>query len=506
MREKRKETRPPAERRKDHFRRAEDGTRWKSFRSHVEEKEDPAAFTRQQLTQSEMLLHEEAGFLEVDKGEKSWKITQGALRNAVDITSATKSFDLSLEQFGPYRLDYTTNGRHLVIGGRVGHLACFDWVTKKLFCEINVMEEIYDVSWLHQETMLATAQKDWVYIYDNQGIELHCIKRLHRILRLQFLPYHFLLVAASDRGYLNWLDVSIGKMVATMPTHRGRLNVMCQNPYNAVTILGHSQGTVTMWSPNVREPLVSMLCHPRPIRGVTVDETGTYMATIATDSSVKIWDVRNYKCLQCYRIPSCANHVSFSQRNLLAVAMGNMLQIYKDCCIQSVSTPYLSHAVGKPIAGIKFCPYEDVLGIGHEGGFSSILVPGAGEPNFDALERNPFQTKSQRRETEVKSLLEKIPPELIVLDPNKVNQIDTSESASVAQNSSETVPKLRKEEIRSKKSSTVDAVRRKQAIRDEQKRKLKRTAVLEMAEKQNVPKETTVHYRDVLDRFRPKPL
>lgn len=379
-----------------------------------------------------LLLPENAGTIDVEVNESTCTLTQKEICQSVDLVSASKHFSLDLQKFGPYRFDYTRNGRYLLLGGKLGHVAAFDWLTKDLKCEINVQEAVRDVKWLHNEMMYAVAQNRFTFLYDSQGTELHCLKMLNDVLRLEFLPYHLLLAASSKSSFLHWVDVSMGKLVASFATRAGALRVMRQNPANAILHCGQSLGLVSLWSPNVKEPLMKIVCHPGPVNSLDVDQTGNYMATSGVDKSVKIWDLRTLSPskpnpLFKYNLMRSAENICFSQQRMLACSLGPQIQVFKDICDKTgITSPYLIHNLNDTVQNVRFCPYEDVLGVGHRSGFTSLLIPGCAEPNIDVFEANPYQSKNQRRETEVKTLLDKIQPEMITLNTNLISQLDSA--------------------------------------------------------------------------------
>lgn len=407
------------------------GVKTRHFKEQQTRKEVYLEYATEQAARTELLLQETAGQLEADEGETTAEFRQSQIAENVDIQSSAKHFNLNME-FGPYRMRYTKNGRHLLLGGKRGHVAAFDWVTKRLHCEFNAMESVEDVQWLHVPTMYAVAQKSWVYFYDKKGTELHCIKRLNRVNRLDFLPYHFLLAAGNSAGYASWLDVSIGELVGNFNTGLGDIRMLRHNPRNGVLCIGGGRGVVSMWSPKVREPLAKLLCHSTAMSALAVDPKGQYLVTAGLDRAVKVWDIRmlvHDKPLTHFQLRLPANELDVSQRGMLALSQGTYLETYSDLLSGGGSgdgtrLPYIRQRCDAFVHGLRFCPYEDVLGVSTAKGFQSLLVPGSGEPNFDAMEDNPYETSKQRREHEVHALLEKIPPELITLDPQEITGVD----------------------------------------------------------------------------------
>ncbi|KAK2080015.1 hypothetical protein QBZ16_002410 [Prototheca wickerhamii] len=339
------------------------------------------------------LLPAAAGSLEAEGMERTWRFQQADIVQAVESGAASKAFDLSLPTFAPYKLATTRSGRHLLMGGRRGHLALMDRYQQHVVCEVQVKESVHDVCMLHDESFFAAAQRKHIYIYDKRGIEIHCLKEHGGARALDFLPQHFLLTSVGDTGSLTWQDTSTGRIVAQARTRQGACGVLTHDPHTGVVLAHYGPVTAAAYAPGAaRHTLV----------------------TAGMDRQVKVWDTRMMRAVHAYELPAPAAALAVSQRGLLAAGWGRRTLVWRDGLRARAPAPYLTHALpARGLASLAFAPYDDVLLAGHEGGVSAALVPGAGEPNYDSRVADPFQGAKARREGEVHRLLDKLQPEMI---------------------------------------------------------------------------------------------
>lgn len=181
----------------------------KKLRSNLQAVEEKYKDAALRAKDAEILMEHEAGFLEPEgEMERTYRVRQDEIAANVGIETAKKKFELRLDDFGPYRMDYTRNGRELMLAGRKGHVATMDWRNGKLGCELHLRETVRDARWLHNNQYFAVAQKKAVYIYDRQGVELHCLDRIVEPNFLEFLPYHFLLASTVSIFSLSYAPES----------------------------------------------------------------------------------------------------------------------------------------------------------------------------------------------------------------------------------------------------------------------------------------------------------
>ncbi|EAN31321.1 BING4CT (NUC141) domain protein [Theileria parva strain Muguga] len=423
-----------------------------------------------------ILLPNEPGYIIPGENEKTYKLTQTNLLTLVD--QGTKKKVILNLPYGPYAVDFSHNGRYLLLGGEKGQLSLICTHTYKDFFDISVNENIRDVKILQNHTMLAVAQKLYVHIYDNTGAEVHVLRDRMLTHKLEYLYYHYLLVTIGEFGELCYQDVSTGEIVAKHNTKKGPCHVMCQNKDNAVIHLGHKDGLVSLYVPNMEKNVLRMSCHKGPVTALCVHNN--YMVSSGIDGYWKVWDLRKYKDAVVSQFigsnpPTC---ITSSQTGVLSLNFGCRLEFYNNVFDGSIKPNlYLKHQFNsQEIKSVAFQPYEDVCAVGTSFGLSNLIIPGSGLSNFDSLEQNPYETGKIRKDREVQRLLEKLPPDSITLTMQPIGSYSRDLSqAKFPQEELENVEKnKRKNRKRTSKSSAKYKAeryskvftRRKQAVVD----------------------------------------
>lgn len=282
----------------------------------------------------------------------------------------------------------------------------------------------------------------------------------------------------GGRGEICWQDTSTGKVVAVVPRPetRGRPQCLRSSAATGVSAVGGAGGVVTLWMPSIGEPVAQLLAHHGPVRAVAWSRDGRALATAGADRRVRVWDVRTWKALGACDLPAPPTDLDVSQRGMVAVGFSRTVRIWQDFSLttkggreghetnetprktngeregegedgeddddglskravasssppfgtssSSVSArpfrnphmPYLRRSLPTgSVESVRFVPYDDVLACGAAEGASFLLVPGAGEPNYDSRVADPYASRKAKREAEVRQLLDKVRPEMISL-------------------------------------------------------------------------------------------
>ena len=91
------------------------------------------------------------------------------------------------------------------------------------------------------------------------------------------------------------------------------------------------------------------------------------------------WTLANGGCWPSATAPTYKYGAVITLRSFLP----SQSQVYQDPHVRMNAGPYMNHLLPRQhVHSCRFAPFEDVLGVGHSGGFASLVIPGANEKRW----------------------------------------------------------------------------------------------------------------------------
>ena len=81
--------------------------------------------------------------------DKTLKVSQDYLKSILPKYNADNIFDLNLEDKAPFYIDYSRNGKYLLLAGEKGNISMLDWRDKNLITEFDTDSTISNIKYAY---------------------------------------------------------------------------------------------------------------------------------------------------------------------------------------------------------------------------------------------------------------------------------------------------------------------------------------------------------------------
>lgn len=344
-------------------------------------------------------------------------LTQKYLKSNVNMYTAEKAYTLDLtNKPNPYLFGYNSSGSHILLYNSDGYISSYNTQKMNVDFEIEEVDErINSAKYLYSEKYLAVAQK-YLNIYNSTGQEINVVKEIKNCKHMEYMPWHYLLGCVNNNN-LNYYDVSTSKIISTLKDIN--FKVTSTASFDGLILLGDKNGVVEMKSPNQPQSLMKIKTH-RNLKDIQVSHDKMFVSNY--DGNIKTFDLRNYfKEMEEFK---CKNVKQFtvSRNNSIAVLNSKNISILRDNSIVQTIT------CNSNTNSLQFNPFEDILTTTSNNSLSNFIVPNTTDKHYNTDYVSPYATVAEKKEREVKMLLEKIPYEMIsynsgVLRGKKVKKV-----------------------------------------------------------------------------------
>ncbi len=188
---------------------------------------------------------------------------------------------------------------------RVSDGACID--TKKLASELKCLSLSPDRKYFAAAGPKPDQSSSiiWMWMYPSFA-PFRPIETEDIVNAVTFSPDSRIMATGSELGIISLWDVSTGKRLGTMNSHRGLLYTLVFSPDGRTLVSGNSNNIITLWNVATQQEVLSLSGHGRDASGLAFTKDGRTLISSSLDKTIRFWDTDRHRDIRGPATPDIA--------------------------------------------------------------------------------------------------------------------------------------------------------------------------------------------------------